>query len=246
MDTVTPPTGVSGREPSPVRMVVMRERPHWHAAGAVLVAILLYISLPESLTIGQNWYLPVLEAALLPPLLVATDARCRQGSLWQRLLFLGFCDQSRFQRAGILLLIGVINAANVGSLVLLSQGVLNGSIKSGSTLVLSAIQIWLTNVIVFGLWYWQLDRGGPASRALHPHRSPDFLFPQAASPEAAPPGWRPGFVDYLYVAYTNVTAFSPTDTMPLTGWAKLLMAIQAMTALITAVLVLSRAVNILM
>jgi hypothetical protein len=226
-------------------MFRMRERPHWHAAGAVVVAILLYISLPERFTVGRNWYLPALEAALLPPLLITTDIHRRRGSRWHRLLFTALSDASRFQRATTLALIGVVCAGNAGSLALLSENVLRGRITSGSALVLSAIQIWLTNIIVFGLWYWQLDRGGPAARTMHPHRPPDFLFPQEATPGAAAPGWRPGFIDYLYVAYTNATAFSPTDSLPLTGWAKLLMAAQALISLITAVLVLSRAVNIL-
>jgi hypothetical protein len=222
-----------------------RERPHWHAAVAVLVALALYVTLPERLTIGPNWLLPIFEAALLPPLLLTTDLSKRHGPWWQRLLFLALSDQSPYQRMALLSLIGVINAGNVGSLVLLSRDILNGTMTSGAELILSGIKIWLTNVIVFGLWYWQLDRGGPAARWMHPHRSADFLFPQEVTREAAPPRWRPGFIDYLYLAYTNVTAFSPTDTMPMTGWAKLLMAIQALASLITAVLVLSRAVNIL-
>jgi hypothetical protein len=222
-----------------------QERPHWQAALAVVASVLLYVTLPERLTVGENWYLPVLEAALLPPLLFTTDLRKRHGPWWHRLLFLAFSDQSPFQRTVSLVLIGVINAANVGSLVLLSREVLNGTMTSGTELVLSAAKIWLTNVIVFGLWYWQLDRGGPGGRMAHPHRPPDFLFPQEVTPRAAPPRWRPGYIDYLYVAYTNATAFSPTDTMPMSGWAKVLMAIQALASLVTAVLVLARAVNIL-
>ena len=110
---------------------------------------------------------------------------------------------------------------------------------------MTAIQIWLTNVIVFGLWYWELDRGGPGARCRENHREPDFLFPQMSTPAAAPPSWAPRFLDYLYVAFTNATAFSPTDTLPLTAWAKVLMAIQSLASLLTVALVAARAVNIL-
>ena len=112
-------------------------------------------------------------------------------------------------------------------------------------LIFAAMQIWMTNVIVFGLWYWELDRGGPSARCRTSHREPDFLFPQMSTPAAAPPDWAPMFVDYLYVAFTNATAFSPTDTLPLTTWAKVLMAVQALASLLTVALVAGRAVNIL-
>ncbi|MBV9547646.1 MAG: hypothetical protein JOY61_25010, partial [Chloroflexi bacterium] len=109
----------------------------------------------------------------------------------------------------------------------------------------SAMQIWLTNVIVFGLWYWELDRGGPSARVRADHREPDFLFPQMITPAVAPADWYPRFWDYLYVAFTNATAFSPTDTMPLTVVAKSLMTIQSIVSLLTVALVAARAVNIL-
>jgi hypothetical protein len=105
--------------------------------------------------------------------------------------------------------------------------------------------VYLTNIIVFGLWYWEWDRGGPVARAKGERPYPDFLFPQMATPHVAKPNWRPTFVDYLYVSVTNVMAFSPTDTMPLARWAKALMTVQAMVALSTAALVISRAVNVL-
>jgi hypothetical protein len=103
----------------------------------------------------------------------------------------------------------------------------------------------VTNVLIFALWYWELDRGGPVLRALDRGKRPDFLFPQMADDRWAPPGWMPGFVDYLYVSLTNATAFSPTDTMPLTAMAKMLMGVQAVASLVTVGLVVARAVNIL-
>jgi hypothetical protein len=112
-------------------------------------------------------------------------------------------------------------------------------------LVFSAIEIYLTNVIIFGLWYWELDGGGPAARleARSPYR--DFLFPQMNAPKTAPPGWRPTFLDYLYVSLTNATAFSPTDTLPLTRKVKALMGVQCLASLLIVALVAGRAVNIL-
>jgi len=111
-------------------------------------------------------------------------------------------------------------------------------------LLLDALNVWATNVIVFALWYWQLDSGGPQARraATGP---PDFLFPQIATPEFAPPNWQPQFLDYLYLSFTNSTAFSPTDTMPLSRWAKMLMLVQSAVSLTLGLMVVARAVNIL-
>jgi uncharacterized membrane protein len=105
--------------------------------------------------------------------------------------------------------------------------------------------IWLTNVIVFGIWYWEFDRGGPLERAVGSQPYPDFVFPQMTNPELAPADWEPGFVDYLYVSFTNAMAFSPTDTMPMTRWAKLTMLLQSLISVVILVLVVARAVNIL-
>ena len=104
--------------------------------------------------------------------------------------------------------------------------------------------LWVTNVLIFAIWFWELDRGGPGNRAPDGRQSPDFLFPQMAEPTLAA-GWRPRFADYLYTSYTNAVAFSPTDTVPLTAMAKLLMAIHSFIALVTVLLVVSRAVNVL-
>jgi hypothetical protein len=118
-------------------------------------------------------------------------------------------------------------------------------VQNGRELIVASVGIWLTNVIVFGLWYWELDRGGPYARHREDHPEPDFLFPQMCTPGAGRPDWAPGFTDYLYVSLTNATAFSPTDTMPLTPMAKLLMGGQAIASLLTVAVVASRAVNIL-
>jgi len=189
------------------------------------------LTLPEKLTIGPGWLIPVLEGALLVPLTVSAPYRHR--------------EEARLIRFASLLLIGLTNLANVTSLGLLVHVVLSGGVVSGRSLIFSGIQIWLTLIAVFALWYWELDRGGPTIRGQTDERTPDFLFPQMATPELRQPDWMPDFVDYLYVSFTNATAFSPTDTMPLTSRAKLLMLVEALASITTVVMVAGRAVNIL-
>lgn len=214
-----------------------RHEPRWPASLAVVAAVILYMVLPDKLRILPIWVLPVLEAALLIPLSIIEPHR--------------HIEESRWRRIAAIALIALINAANLISLVLLLYGLLYGNranthaLSNGRELIVAAIEIWLTNVIVFGLWYWELDRGGPGERCRHHHRQPDFLFPQMVTREAAPPHWTPSFVDYLYTSFTNATAFSPTDTMPLTHWAKMLMLVQSLASLLTVALVAGRAVNIL-
>jgi uncharacterized membrane protein len=215
--------------------------PRWPASLAVLAALALYITLdrkfqfvpigPSSLRPIERWLTPILEMALLLPLSLGAPRRHHNEPKWARMAAVA--------------LIAVVNLSNVISLGLLVDGLLHGSKTSGSPLFFAAINIWLTNVIVFALWYWELDRGGPDERSSPQHREPDFLFPQMSTPGCAPQGWRPHFIDYLYVSFTNATAFSPTDTMPLTRWAKLLMLVQSLASLLTIAMVAARAVNIL-
>jgi hypothetical protein len=141
----------------------------------------------------------------------------------------------------------LISAANAVSAVVLVRAILEASKQTSSAgpLLASGASIWATNVIAFALWYWEFDRGGPIPRAEGTRPHPDFMFPQMASPELAPPNWEPYFVDYLYLSFTNATAFSPTDVMPLARWAKMAMAVQSGIALLVGVLVIARAVNIL-
>jgi hypothetical protein len=138
-----------------------------------------------------------------------------------------------------------VSAANVFSLAELTHFLLRHSTPNGRELIVSGVLIWLTNFLIFGLWYWEIDRGGPGKRAAGNDRAPDFLFPQMADDRIEPLEWRPKFIDYLYVSLTNNTAFSPTDTMPLTPIAKSIMGIQATVSLLTIGLIVSRAVNIL-
>ena len=111
--------------------------------------------------------------------------------------------------------------------------------------MLAGVEIWITNVLLFTVWYWELDRGGPLARRLEVLRAPDFLFPQMTEGLLGGIDWRAGYIDYLYTSFTNATAFSPTDTMPLTPVAKLLMLGQSMASLITLGMVFARAINIL-
>ncbi len=203
----------------------------WPATLAIVAAIALYLALPDTLVLGPNWVLPILEGAILVPLTVARPHR--------------HAGESGRSRIAAIVLIALANLGNVASLGLLVNLLLSGSHITGRTLILAAIEIYLTNVIVFGLWYWELDGGGPAARLAGRSSFPDFLFPQMNAPDKAPPGWRPAFLDYIYVSLTNATAFSPTDTMPLTRMAKALMAMQCVASLLTVALVAGRAVNVL-
>ena len=142
-------------------------------------------------------------------------------------------------------MIGLVSLTNVVSLGLLVHFLINGGKAGGHSLILSGVVLWATNVLLFAVWYWEMDRGGPVARFEDPAALADFQFPQMENPQLAPAGWRPGFVDYLYTSLTNATAFSPTDTMPLTQTAKIVMGVQSVAALLTVGLVVARAVNIL-
>jgi len=145
--------------------------------------------------------------------------------------------------------IGFVSLANSASIILLVHLLVNGELTDKSTaaaeLLRAAVHMWVVNVLLFGLWYWQLDSGGPLNRPTCAPHERDFLFPQQTEPALAESGWDPEFLDYLYVSFTNAAAFSPTDTMPLGRWAKMLMLVQSAISLTLAVMVVARAVNIL-
>jgi hypothetical protein len=208
-----------------------RRDPFWPAQLTALAAVALYLALPDKLTLGPRWLLPALEGLLLIGLIAAMPNPAMQ--------------YSPRRRQFALTLTSLVSLANVFSLLLLVHYLLKGGKAGGHQLILSGVVLWVTNVLLFALWFWELDRGGPVTRVLDPEAQPDFLFPQMSETQWAPENWTPGFVDYLYVSFTNATAFSPTDTMPLTQRAKLLMTIQALAALLTIGLVVARAVNIL-
>jgi hypothetical protein len=193
----------------------------------------LSLALPESLTVGPTWILPFVVIILL----IATITAQRSGHHgWNQTL--GY------------LLLGVITAAMIASLGLLIGGLISHK-ESPKAMLLSAASLWSTNVLVFASWYWRLDAGGPHRRDLRgEHLDGAFLFPQmtmtpqlkAAAGEEA---WRPGFVDYLFLAFNTSTAFSPTDSPVLSRWAKLMMMVQSSISLTTLAVLAARAINIL-
>ena len=212
----------------------------WEAAPAVAVVIgfqllLAVVSRAQSWTLWVFpwwvWLIPVVpEVALLVPLAWHRPRR--------RL------EQRGRRRAFSLGLLGVVSAANGLLLLAVIASLVRGDENSGAQLLLKATTVWSTNVIAFGLWYWAFDRGGPVRRVQPNPPDPDFQFPQMENPELVAPGWQPELVDYIYVAFTNAIAFSPTDAMPLSRRAKLLMLTESAISAVTILLVAARAVNI--
>lgn len=199
---------------------------------AVIIGILaigfLYLALPERLTFGPSWLLLAIEAVLLIPFIFFGITHRPVPHITIRLFAFA--------------LLAVVTLGLAASIVLLVNTVINGSTK-GSFLLRSAALLWVTNILVFALWYWEIDGGGPHKRHMSGHQAGDFMFPQQADGNKT--GWVSEFVDYLFVAFTGATALSPTDTFPLTRPAKFLMMTEAILSLIIIVLLAARAVNIL-
>jgi len=205
----------------------------WQVAAATAIAIALQIAVPQRLDLVRpTWILPATQGLLLVALVMANPRRINRESQALRLLSLTLAA-----------LLSVANGWSVARLVI---GLVNGTEgKTAGPLLVIGGTIWLTNVIAFALWYWEFDRGGPAARALAIKRYPDFMFVQMTNPDLAQPDWEPAFADYLYLAFTNAAAFSPTDVMPLSRWAKLAMTVQSIISIVTVALIVARAVNIL-
>jgi hypothetical protein len=201
-------------------------------ALAIVGAVAMQYAIPDKYGLHPRWLIPSLELLLLAILVALNPVRFTRATPLGKYL-------------SFLLVIGITvdNAVSAG---ILDYDILTAKASGDATGLLgSGAAIYLTNVIAFAIWYWELDRGGPFSRLTGRTRYPDFLFPQMTNPEIAPAGWAPQFIDYLYVSFTNVVAFSPTDTMPLSRWAKALMTVQSVIALSTTALVIARAVNVL-
>jgi hypothetical protein len=207
----------------------------WPVTITTALAIGLQVAVPDKLVlVSPSWILPVAQGALLIMLVMANPHRIDR--------------QSTALRSLSLVLGGLLTLANVWSVARLAIGITRGHLgQNAGQLLITGGVIWLTNVIVFGLWYWEFDRGGPVARALNiGNRHPDFQFPQMVSPpEMVPANWEPAYLDYLYLAFTNASAFSPTDVMPMSRWAKVAMTVQSIISIVTVALVVSRAVNIL-
>jgi uncharacterized membrane protein len=205
--------------------------PFWPAQLTVLAAIAAQLLLPARLTAGPRWLVPGFEAALLIGLFIVTPNQIEYEHPRRRRIALGMT--------------AFVSIANIYSLVALTHYLLHHNVSEGRALIFAGVLIWLTNFLIFALWYWEMDRGGPGRRSAGHDGPPDFLFPQMADDRIEPLQWRPKFIDYLYVSLTNAMAFSPTDTMPLTPMAKSFMGVQSLVSLVTIGLIVSRAVNIL-
>ena len=218
----------------------------WPAA-AIVASAALYADLPTRFIAGPSagafsvirWVIPGLTVLVLAALIVTIPGGWLARSVgWHT-------HRLHVTRRWLSLAnIAVLSAANAASIGLLVHLLVNGAHANASPLLRAAVHMWIVNVLVFALWYWQLDGGGPLARPTCEPADRDFLFPQQTDAEIGA-GWRPFFLDYLYVSFTNSSAFSPTDTMPLSRWAKMLMLVQSAISLTLAVMVVARAVNIL-
>ena len=222
---VTAPPAAPGRRQ-------VRGENRWPAAVAVLAASGLQMTLPPWLAFGPHWLLPALEIGLLGALVASSPGRLER--------------RSAALRAGGLALAGLLSLTNATFAILLVGDLARGAgTRSAAALLLAGGALWTANVLIFALWYWELDRGGPADRCHAVRMYPDFAFPQMQQPGLAPPGWKPAFTDYLYLSFTNAISFSAGDVAPLTRWAKLMMMLQSAVSVAAIALVIARAVNIL-
>src|SRR5262245_49688862 len=202
-------------------------------AGAVVAAIVLTILLPEEVRLGPRWLLPLFEAILLVIVIIGDPVRITR--------------RSRPARAASIAVVGVLVFATLWATWQLIDDLIQGGpeTNSANALLEAGSLVWVSNNIAFALLFWELDGGGAAARIRRAPGDPlDLMFPQQINPQVAPPNWQPRFIDYLYLGFTNATAFSPTDVMPLAPWAKITMAIQSVISLAILGLVVARAVNV--
>jgi len=209
-----------------------RGESRWPTVIAVVAASALQMALPGWLSLGPHWLLSALELGLLCALVASSPGRLER--------------RSAALRAGGLALAGLLSLANAISAALLVNELAHGSrAESAAALLLTGGSIWAANVLIFALWYWELDRGGPADRCHAVRMYPDFLFPQMLQPDLAPADWKPSFTDYLYLSFTNAITFAASDVTPLTRWAKMMMMLQSAVSVAAIALVVARAVSIL-
>jgi uncharacterized membrane protein len=207
-----------------------KPEPRWPASLALVVCAALYVLLSGRLVVGPRWLLPALVVLPLIPLSLTWHRR-PDSAPWVRYLAIS--------------LVAITSLANLVSLILLIRHVFYAANVGGRGLLYSAASIWATNVIVFGLWFWELDRGGPRIRAVRDARPPDLMFPQMTMTQHAPTDWHPRFYDYLYTSLANGTSFAPADAMPLTGSMKTLFGIESIISFVTIAIIAGEAVNIL-
>jgi hypothetical protein len=211
-----------------------RSEPRWPVVLAILAVIILLVELPGRIRLVPAWVGYVVGVLMLVPIAAVGLASVKTHWL-------------RIERMVTLFFSVIIVAATVANLANLVGAMVSRSGEIGGLQLLSSsIGVWVTNVLAFSLLYWQIDRGGPDARANNKSPRPDWLFPQeGAPPEDLPPDWRPTFVDYLFLGFNTATAFSPTDALPLTPRAKMMMMLESSISLATIVVVASRAINIL-
>ena len=201
-------------------------------AAFIAITVVTRVLEPHRESLGPTWLVPAIEIAMLVALLAADPARVIARADWLR-------------RLSIVLVASLVVVALSSTAVLIADLIRGASVaQSAGPLLTSGALIWLGNCLVFSLLYWLLDSGGPLARYRGEREYPDFAFSQQMSPELAPPGWRPQFVDYLILGLTTSMAFSPTDVMPMVLWAKLTMALQSLISLMVFGLVIARAVNV--
>jgi uncharacterized membrane protein len=202
-------------------------------ALAILVALALTFLRPTQMDVAPTWALPTVELVLLATLIIRDPGRIDRRTAGLRVVSI--------------IVVGLLAVDALWATVRLITVLIEGgkTTSSAQTLLQAGGVVWASNVIVFALLYWELDGGGAAARVYRLRAHPDLAFPQQLTPEIAPPGWRPSFIDYLYLGLTNSTAFSPTDVMPLAPWAKIVMGCQSLMSLVILGLVVARAVNVL-
>lgn len=204
------------------------KEPRWLALVAMLATGLVYAALPSNLSVGPDWLLLALMVAVMVPALILHRAGNHKVDK-----LIGYAAS------------GILTVALIWSLGLLVAAIPKHEIDP-KVLLRSAVALWVTNVLVFALWYWRLDAGGPHERDKVPgHRDGAFLFPQMNLESSSDSNWSPNFVDYLFLAFNTSTALSPTDTPALSRWAKILMMLQAMISLAVIAVLAARAVNVL-
>jgi hypothetical protein len=205
----------------------------WPMAVAVIAATVLLVITPRHEAVKFWWIFPIIQLVMLGALIIADPGRIDRRSVVLRRVTIA--------------LIAVMTVANVLSGIRLIKDIIEGITGITPTILLGGgAAIWVTNVIVFSLWFWEMDRGGPTERMLRSAIPPSFIFPEESNTDrATSDGWEPTFPDYLYLAFTNATSFSPTDTMPVRMWAKMTMMLESAISLMIAILVVARAVNIL-
>ena len=212
-------------------LVVAESR--WPMVTALLVTLVLTLLLPDPMRLGPPLLIPAIEVALLLAHVLGDPGRIDRTNRWLRGVSLAL----------VTVLIAQALWATGKLVYVLIEGT-NPVVNDAYDLLAAGAVVWASNNIAFAFLYWDLDSGGSAARAHFLTQYPDFAFPQQLSPEVAPPDWRPRFVDYLYLGFTNATAFSPTDAMPLAPWAKVAMTIQSILSLAILGLVIARAVNV--